>query len=113
MALPDVTTADPTSATADPTSAAAQAAESRQREASRLSRREGIVEFACGGGFLVAAVALALASHSLAGVSWPRAAVTVMALAVASRVIFDVGSSYTMPTQLVFVPMLFLLPPGA
>ena len=36
----------------------------------------------------------------------------VAAYAAASRVQFAIGFGYTAPTQLVFVPMLFLLPPG-
>lgn len=60
--------------------------------------------------FLAAAVPLA------ALVPWPRALsltavlVTVVGYLVAARVTFRVGSAITFPTQLVFVPMLFLLP---
>lgn len=36
----------------------------------------------------------------------------IAAMAVIQRVDFDTGSGYTVPTQLVFVPMLFLLPPA-
>jgi putative nucleotidyltransferase with HDIG domain len=35
----------------------------------------------------------------------------VVSLAAASTVVFEVGATYTMPVQLVFVPMLFVLPP--
>ena len=40
---------------------------------------------------------------------WPLAA-TVLAYLAAGRVRFNVGSAWTPPTQLVFVPMLFVLP---
>lgn len=66
-------------------------------------------ELLVGGGYVAAAVALA----SLAGVghfSLPVAALYVVALAVAVNVRFDVGAGYTVPTQAVFVPMLFALP---
>jgi putative nucleotidyltransferase with HDIG domain len=64
-----------------------------------------------GGGFLAAAVALAL----LAGVhsfSLATAALYVLAIAAAGHVRFDVGAGFTVPTQVVFVPMLFALPPS-
>jgi hypothetical protein len=44
--------------------------------------------------------------------SWPKAIVLAAAYAVFSRVRFDVGAGYTIPTQLVFVPMFLLLPPA-
>jgi len=37
----------------------------------------------------------------------------VVALALANRVRFDFGAGFTVPTQIVLVPMLFALPPGA
>ena len=43
----------------------------------------------------------------------PAGAALVLAYAAASRVQFAVGFGYTRPTQLVFVPELFLLPPGS
>jgi putative nucleotidyltransferase with HDIG domain len=64
-----------------------------------------------GGCYLAAALALAL----LAGVdrvSFDTAALYVLALAVAGNFRFDVGGGFTVPTQAVFVPMLFALPPS-
>jgi putative nucleotidyltransferase with HDIG domain len=86
-------------------------AQARARDHSGLSRRERIVEAGVGGGFVLAALALALGVDSGGRFSVAEAALAVFALAVASLVTFEVGSCYTMPLQLVFVPMLFLLPP--
>jgi signal transduction histidine kinase/CheY-like chemotaxis protein len=64
-----------------------------------------------------AALLFVLAAGLLAGLSPPPRALSVSALAVtlvayliAARVQYPVGSSWTAPTQLVFVPMLFVLP---
>ncbi len=65
-----------------------------------------------GGTYAAAALALAL----IAGVhdaSLGVAALYVVAIAVAGNVVFDVGSGFTVPTQTVFVPMLFALPASA
>jgi putative nucleotidyltransferase with HDIG domain len=61
--------------------------------------------------FILAAAALAL----LGGVgdfSPAMAAIYVVAVAIASNVRIDVGPGFTVPTQAVFVPMLFALPPA-
>ncbi len=63
-----------------------------------------------GGGFALAALALALLGHPARGFSWPVAALYVVALAAAGHVRLDIGASFTVPTQVVFVPMLFALP---
>ena len=42
--------------------------------------------------------------------SIPLACILVAAHVVASRIKFEVGAGFTVPTQLVFIPMLFLLP---
>jgi putative nucleotidyltransferase with HDIG domain len=60
--------------------------------------------------FLALALALALAGSSPVPISPTRLAITVAAYLVASRVSFPVAAGLTSPTQLVFVPMLFLLP---
>jgi HD-GYP domain-containing protein (c-di-GMP phosphodiesterase class II) len=83
--------------------------ESREREVSRLSRRERLVEVLVGGGFAIAAVALLLSSRAP---DWAHFAIAVVAMAAASRVTFEVGSTYTVPLELVLVPMLFVLPAG-
>jgi HD-GYP domain-containing protein (c-di-GMP phosphodiesterase class II) len=58
---------------------------------------------------LTAGLVAALATPSLA-LSLEALVVTVFAYLVASQVRFQVGSAWTAPTQLVFVPMLFMLP---
>jgi HD-GYP domain-containing protein (c-di-GMP phosphodiesterase class II) len=69
-----------------------------------------VTEASAAAAFLIAAVALAVFGSSARSLSiWPLAA-TVFAYLVADRVRFQVGSAWTPPTQLVFVPMLFLLP---
>jgi putative nucleotidyltransferase with HDIG domain len=72
-----------------------------------VSARRG--ELFVGGGFAAAAVALAL----LGGVSHcspATAALYVVGIALAGHVRFDVGAGFTVPTQAVFVPMLFAVP---
>src|SRR2546423_2218013 len=86
--------------------------ESRERQVSQLTTRERLVEILVGGGFLAAAVALLLSGDSSRSLDWGDFAITVFALAAASRVTFEVGSTYTVPLELVLVPMLFVLPAG-
>jgi len=68
-------------------------------------------ELIVGGGFVVAAFAL-LGAHGTAGVSPGTAILFVLTLAAVSNARFDLGAGFTVPTQVVFVPMLFLLPPS-
>jgi HD-GYP domain-containing protein (c-di-GMP phosphodiesterase class II) len=87
---------------------------SRERVSSALTGRERAVELVIGGGFVVAALALVLLGpDSGTSLDWAAAAIVTAALACASRVLFEVGSTYTVPLQLVLVPMLFVLPPDA
>ena len=67
-------------------------------------------ELVVGAGFLAAAFTLAMVGGSERGFSLPVATLYVLALAVSANVRFDVGSGFTVPTQAVFVPMLFALP---
>jgi putative nucleotidyltransferase with HDIG domain len=85
---------------------------SRERQGSGLTPRERRVEAAIGGGFVAAAVAIALLAPST-GFDLGHALIAVLSLAAVSVVTFDVGSTYTMPLQMAFVPMLFVLPPAA
>jgi hypothetical protein len=64
-------------------------------------------------GFLAAAITLAAVAPSTREVSLPILALTVGLYAVAASVLFPVGSVWANPTQLVFVPMLFVLPTPA
>src|SRR5919201_2187032 len=66
-----------------------------------------------GGGFLAAAFAVAFALSSARAVSPLVAAGLVAAYALAFRLDFEVGAGSAVPTQLVLVPMLFVLPLGA
>jgi len=67
-------------------------------------------ELLVGGGFLVAALALALSGGASQSFSLPIAALYVVGIAVAGHVRFDVGAGFTVPTQAIFVPMLFAVP---
>jgi putative nucleotidyltransferase with HDIG domain len=67
-------------------------------------------ELLVGGGFMVVAVALALVGEMSQSFSLPIAALYVLGIAVASQVRFDIGAGFTVPTQAVFVPMLFAVP---
>jgi PAS domain S-box-containing protein len=86
-----------------------------QREPSvarRLTARERRVESAIAGLFLVAAMPLATVSWG----EWrhlPSAVLLVATYAFVARVRFQVGPGLVRPTQLVLVPMLFLLPAPA
>jgi putative nucleotidyltransferase with HDIG domain len=79
------------------------------RSVAGLAARERLAELVTGGAFLVAAVGMAALLPGGA-LSWPLAAMYVLLLALAARVRFDVGAGFTVPTQLVVVPMLFALP---
>ncbi|HUA46674.1 MAG TPA: response regulator [Solirubrobacteraceae bacterium] len=75
-------------------------------EAQRLLRTE-----AAGAAiFIVAAAVLAGLAPSVRHLSGWALAATVVTYVIARRVQYPVGSAWTAPTQLVFVPMLFLLP---
>jgi putative nucleotidyltransferase with HDIG domain len=67
-------------------------------------------ELAVGMPFLAAAVALALLGDSGTSLQAGPAIALVLAYALLSRVRFHAGVGHTVPTQLAFVPMLFLLP---
>jgi HD-GYP domain-containing protein (c-di-GMP phosphodiesterase class II) len=60
--------------------------------------------------FLAIALPLAAIAHWEQPFSVGRVAATVLAYLVAARVRFPVGSAWTAPSQLAFVPMLFLAP---
>ncbi len=86
----------------------ASLAAARQRMLPGERRGELIV----GAGFIVAAVSLALlgAGHTSMSLSLPLAALYVLSIAAVGHVRFDIGAGFTVPTQAVFVPMLFALP---
>jgi putative nucleotidyltransferase with HDIG domain len=86
-------------------------ADRHARQRRSAERREALVETSWLVALLGSAILLPLAS----GAAAPPAGVTValvLALALISRVEFDVGAGYTHPLQLVFVPVLFLVDPA-
>jgi putative nucleotidyltransferase with HDIG domain len=88
----------------------AQLVAARKRASLSPSAREFAIEASFASVFLATALAIGLMAPETRAVPWVSAAVLVLAAAVASRVVFSVGSTYTNPTQLAFVPMLFVLP---
>jgi HD-GYP domain-containing protein (c-di-GMP phosphodiesterase class II) len=87
--------------------------ERRARAARPLAARDSLVTGASALLFLAAAIGLQVAFASPRAHSPLVYVLLVLAYAFASRIEFEVGIGSAIPTQLVFVPMLFLLPPGA
>jgi putative nucleotidyltransferase with HDIG domain len=88
-------------------------AESRDRLPKRMRARERLVDMIAAAGFLVAAVTLAAVFEPSRPLDEGLAIALVACYALASRVEFAMGSGWAVPTQLFFVPMLFLLPTAA
>jgi HD-GYP domain-containing protein (c-di-GMP phosphodiesterase class II) len=86
--------------------------ERRARASTPLARRDSRVTSASALLFLAAAACLQLAFPGDRHPSIGLLVLLVAAYAVASKVEFEVGIGSAIPTQLVFVPMLFLLPPA-
>ena len=84
--------------------------ESLERQAHSLDRRERIGTLFFAGTFIVAATAFALAAEADRPFSPALAAAFVIALAMVARVELWGGAGTFLPTQIVFVPMLLLLP---
>jgi putative nucleotidyltransferase with HDIG domain len=80
----------------------------RQGQGMGMAERRG--ESIAGGAFACAALALILLAAPERAFSLPLAALYVVGIAVAGRIRIDVGSGFTVPTQAVFVPMLFAVP---
>ena len=74
------------------------------------ARRLLITEAAAAAIFIAAALAMALLAASPRSLSPWALAIAVVSYVIARRVQLPVGSAWTAPTQLVFVPMLFVLP---
>src|SRR4051812_10392712 len=83
--------------------------EASTRRARNLDRRERWAEVLVGGGFVAAAGALL--SIGAPAMPWGTLALLVVVFAVLARVRFDVGAGFTVPTQLILMPMVVLLPP--
>jgi diguanylate cyclase (GGDEF)-like protein len=86
--------------------------ESWGARAQRASRRELLTELAAAVLFVVAAGALLALPGATAGFAVGTAALLTALYAVVARVEFEVGAGHVVPTQLVLVPMLVLLPPA-
>ena len=91
---------------------AAEIAASRERMRSRLLGRERTVTFLLGATFVLAAVACAFAIPAETSFSLSVALLLIALYAVVSQVEFEIGPGSAVPTELVLLPMLFLLPPG-
>ena len=76
----------------------------------RDARRLLLTEAGTAALFIAAAGALAVFAHASRAWSAPALAATIATYLIAGRVQYPVGSSWTAPTQLAFVPMLFVLP---
>jgi diguanylate cyclase (GGDEF)-like protein len=85
----------------------------RPYDARRLSRRELRVEALAAAAFLAVAALLPLVLEPARDFDPLLAGALILSFAVASRVRLYVGAGSALPTQLVLVPMLFLLPPAA
>ncbi len=86
-------------------------ADRHERQRQSAARREALVEASS----LLALLAIAALLPVLSGATVPAlgvAAAFVAALALVSRVEFDVGAGITYPIQLVFVPLLFVVDPA-
>jgi HD-GYP domain-containing protein (c-di-GMP phosphodiesterase class II) len=82
----------------------------RERAARRLDARSLWSAVALGGAFLAAATALAVLHDQHRSPGWIATIGLVLTYAVASRVEFEIGPGVALPTQLVLVPMLLLVP---
>jgi putative nucleotidyltransferase with HDIG domain len=78
--------------------------------AQRMLDAERGAELIVGAGFVAAALALALLGGWDRGLSLPLAALYVVGVAATGEVRFDIGAGFTVPTQALFVPMLFAVP---
>jgi HD-GYP domain-containing protein (c-di-GMP phosphodiesterase class II) len=85
-------------------------ARGRERAQARAEGRERMVEAWTAISFVVVAVGMALLLDSPRALDIPTLAVLVVAYIVTCRAKFDIADGYTVPTELVLVPMLFLLP---
>ncbi len=84
--------------------------ESYERRQRPLGRRDVLSSLPLVAAFVVGALSLALFAESVQEFSLPLAIGFVVAYVVAEQIQFSTGGGYTVPTQLVLVPMLLLLP---
>jgi putative nucleotidyltransferase with HDIG domain len=79
----------------------------REQRMVDAERRSALI---VGSAFVAAAVALAALGSHEHGLSLAAAALYVLAFAAASEVRVEIGACFTVPTQAVFVPMIFAVP---
>ena len=85
--------------------------QTRARVARSLGTRDFMATVASGTCFLAVTAALvAWLPLERPAAGYAVAVLLVLCYAVAARVQFEVGFAFAVPTQLIFVPMLFLLP---
>ena len=84
--------------------------QSRRLVTTPLGDRDRLASLVLGGSFISVALLLALHAHSSRQIGFLTLAVFVATYALASRIDFEIGTGYAVPTQLVLVPMLALLP---
>ena len=84
--------------------------EALERQTQAPDRRERLANRLFSGAFVVAAVALAVFGSASRDVNVALCAALLAAYVLAARVEFSVGAGYGVPTELVLVPMLLLLP---
>src|SRR4051794_5836174 len=85
-------------------------ARGRERAVARAQGRERTVEISTGVAFAAVALAMALLVNAPRALDSATLAILVAAYVVTCRAKFDFADGYTVPTELVLVPMLFLLP---
>jgi HD-GYP domain-containing protein (c-di-GMP phosphodiesterase class II) len=88
-------------------------ARGRERVQLRAQGVERLVEAALALSFVLVAVGMAALLPSARALDLPTLAILVAAYVVCSRAKFDIADGHTVPTELVLVPMLFLLPTPA
>jgi HD-GYP domain-containing protein (c-di-GMP phosphodiesterase class II) len=84
--------------------------QSRQLAATPLGDRDRLASLVLGGSFLAVALPLAMLAHSSRQIGFWTFLVFLASYALASRIDFEIGTGSAVPTQLVLVPMLALLP---
>ena len=86
--------------------------ERRARRSRSMLGRERLSRWGAAVAFGAAAAALAVTAPSGGRTISAASIALVLLYAIASRIDFEIGSGSAVPTQLVFVPMLFMLPAG-
>ena len=83
----------------------------RERQMLGLSRQEWIADGGSAALFLAGAFAMLAFGSSTGSVNWLVTAAIVVLFAMLSRVAYEIGQGYSMPTQLAFIPLLLVAPP--